>query len=200
MVMNPADVGTRPDVRSTGWPDNITNEALYALGKQAIQEARGTEKHIHTRERWCGIAVPQTATVWADVASLVPYIAVTGAVVFGGAIQIIGTDDMPALTDHTRYDSHRILVTDMENVTPWIMRLIWGSGTVGDAEAAGQFSDIMIMATSPGPPIRPQGVPVDVLMPRLISGLDKLWAKVKNATNLDEIEFFIGTHEYDDPI
>jgi len=63
------------------------------------------------------------------------------------------------------------------------------------AEAAGSYTDIMLIndvskANTAG------GVPSPLRTPRLPVGT-KFWAKVKNATNLSEIDLYIGIHEYD---
>lgn len=200
MVFNPADVGARGDARATEWPDDYSNEALYSIAKQAVQEARILEKHFHTQEVWCGISADQSGDAWALPQGLNPFVAATGNGIFGAVIKVMGIDDSPLFIGNTRFDMHRILFVDYENVTPWIVRFIWGMGTAVDAEAADQWTEIMVMPSDVGPPIRPHGVPVDIKLPRLIAGEDKLWCRVKNATNLDEIDFFIGIHEYDDPV
>ena len=41
-----------------------------------------------------------------------------------------------------------------------------------------------------------KGVPVSLRMPRLDSGVDKVWVQAKNATNDATIDFFVGVHEY----
>ncbi len=61
------DVGKPTDELSPGWPENDTASSLFAFLKQAIQEAREVEKHIHTHEKWFGdAAVPVGETHVAD--------------------------------------------------------------------------------------------------------------------------------------
>lgn len=62
--------------------------------------------------------------------------------------------------------------------------------------SAGRYSEFMLIANSTLG-LLAGGSPVDVLMPRLNCGADKLWARCWNVTNGADIDFFIGLHEYD---
>ena len=162
-----------------------------------FQEILEVEKHIHNCERWFGLAAAPSGTNFGDQATLLPYVAISGAGVFGAdgndEAKCIGTDDTPAQTGMTRYDFHRILVVDVENAAPWVLSVIHGSGTMADAESAGQYTDVMIQFAA-GP--LDVGAPVNILMPRLVCGVDKVWIRAKTATNNDEIDLFVGIHEY----
>lgn len=160
------------------------------------QEVYEIEHHLHNRERWFGISGDQSGNDWAVAAGLTPFVAASGDGAFGTAIKILGTDDTPAIAGMTKFDPHRILVVAEENATPWVLRLIWGTGTSGDAESAGQYTDVMIVANIAGPPVRPNGMPIPLKTGRLNAGADRLWLRVKNATDADELNFFIGVHEY----
>jgi len=160
------------------------------------QEVFEIDGHIHNRERWCGISADQSGNDWCLPDSLNPFVVASGNGDFGTAIKVIGTDNTPLITGDTKFDPHMILITDLENATPWIVRVIYGTGTSGDAVTAGQYTEFMLAAANAGPPVRPGGVARGILMPRLDAGTDKVWVSVKNATNLDEMEFFVGTHGY----
>lgn len=190
------EVGHPSDAAHSGESDNTTN--LYQYIKEILDELILHDEHFHNRERWLGISGDQSGDDWALAAGLNPFVAVSGNGDFGAAAKVLGIDDTPIIAGNIRFDMHRIVIVDQENATPWILRIIWGSGTAADAESAGQYSDVMLMANIAGPPVRPNGVPVDVRMVRLTAGTDKVWMKAKNATNLDEIDFFVGVHEYDD--
>ena len=157
------------------------------------QLAYESEKHVHNRERWFGKKGSQTATDWADLASLTPFRAKSGNGIFGADADdealVLGTDDTPAITDMVKYDAHRILVTATSNANDWVLRLIYGSGTMADAETAGQYSDVMIQEAR-------KDSPVEVIMPRGTCGTTKLWIRAKNGTDNATVDFFIGTHEY----
>ena len=166
-------------------PNKVTIDGIDA-------EVTEIEKHVHNRERWFGKTPVQTATDWGTQAGLTPYRAISGLGVFGAdandEAQVLGADDSPAIVGMTKYDAHRIEVQAASNANPFVLRLIYGDGTMADAEAAGQYSDVMVMDAR-------KGSPVDVLMPRR-DVCCKLWARAKNAADNATIDFFIGLHEY----
>ncbi len=175
--------------------------ADIAKPEEILDNVIEIEHHLHSLERWFGLAAAPSGTNFGDEATLLPYVAISGAGVFGAdandEANVIGTDDTPAITGTTKYDIHRILVVTVDNVTPWILRVIYGTGTMADAEAAGQYSDIMVIAVNVAGPLE-AGAPFHIMMPRLDCGVDKVWIRAKNATNNDEIDFFVGLHEYVD--
>lgn len=162
-------------------------------------EAQQAANHLHNRERWFGKLAVQTATDWGEEAGLTPYRAISGNADFGSdpndEALVLGTDDTPAIAGKTLFDPHRLVVIDQSVVTVWVLRLIYGTGTMSAAEAAGQYSDVMIIANS-AITILAGGAPFNVILPRLNCGVDKLWVRAKNATNNATIDFFMGIHEY----
>ena len=166
-------------------PNKVTIDGIDA-------EVTEIEKHFHNRERWFGKLAVQTATDWGEQAGLTPYRAISGLGVFGAdandEAQVLGADDSPAIVGMTKYDAHRIEVQAASNANPFVLRLIYGDGTMADAEAAGDYTDVMVMEAR-------KGSPVDVLMPRR-DVCCKLWARAKNAADNATIDFFIGLHEY----
>jgi len=157
------------------------------------QEVYEAEKHMHNRERWFGKLGVQTATDWGDEASIAPYQAISGLGIFGAdgndEALVLGTDDTPAISGMTKFDAHRILITASNTATDWVLRLIYGTGTMADAETAGQYTDMMIQEAR-------KGSPVEVLMPRAGCGSSKLWLRAKNASDDATVDFFVGIHEY----
>ena len=162
--------------------------------QESAKRAQINEEHVHAHERWFGISTDQSGDDWAVAAGLNPFVVVSGDSDFGTAIKVLGPDDTPAIAGKVKWDAHRVVVADLDHTTVYMLRLIWGDDA-DVAEAAGDYTDICIMndvakANTAG------GVPVPVRMPQLSAGI-KLWAKVKNAANLSEIDFYIGLHEYD---
>ena len=157
-------------------------------------EADIIKSHLHNRERWFGKKAVQTATDWGDEASLTPYQAISGAGVFGAddndEALVLGTDDTPAISGMLTYDAHRILITAAGNATDWVLRLIYGTGTMEAAESAGQYTDIMVQEAKKGSPIR-------IIMLRSVCSECQTWLRAKNASNDATVDFFIGIHEYD---
>lgn len=159
----------------------------------AEQLAYEAEKHVHNRERWCGKLGSQTATDWCDPGSLSPFRAISGNGDFGGDTDdealVVGTGDKPHISGMTKYDLHRILVTASSQATDWVLRIIYGSGTMAAAESAGQYSDVMVQEAR-------KGGPIEVIMPRGTCGTTKVWVRAKNATDNATIDFFAASHEY----
>lgn len=147
-------------------------------------------------ERWFGISADQSGNDWA-LDTFNPYVIASGDNTYGAAIKLIGTDDMPAISSKTIYDLRRGFIDAVDHSTLYKFRFIWGSGTVGDAETAKQYSEVLVKFDNTNP-TQTAGVPFIIKMQRLVSGTDKLWCKIWNATNLSEIDIFIGIREYDE--
>jgi hypothetical protein len=95
----------------------------------------------------------------------------------------------------TEYDPHEILITDLDDETdPWRIRLIYGTGTSGDAITANQWSERMVQSNAV-PGNRAGGTPVNFRMPALSVGT-KLWCQSWNNTAGEVLSFFIGVHGY----
>lgn len=152
------------------------------------------EGHTHAQERWMGKASPQTATDWCELESLTPFRAISGAGAFGSdtddEAQVMGTDDTPHIAGKVTFDIHHILVTAASNATDFIVRIIWGTGTMAAAISAGQYSDTMVQEAR-------KGSPIETHMSELTCGVDKVWIQIKNASNNATLDFFVGVHEYD---
>jgi len=153
------------------------------------------ERHFHNVERWWGaVAVPDETNAIAATVT-VPFVATSGDNAWGTAIPILGTADNPVLATDVKFDIHRLLVTDLDDETDaWRIRIIWGTGTSGDAITAGQWSEIMLQANAV-PGNRAGGQPINVIMRRQSVGT-KLWAQVWNNTNSETMSFFWGAHGY----
>ena len=165
--------------------DSRENAILY--------ETTVVEDHFHNRERWFGIATPQTAVNWGTQESLTVYQAVSGNSAFGVALQVLGTGDTPIIAGQRFFDIRRISIADVSNANPYILRLIWDPVSAAAGEAAGMFTEVFCQqATAAG-----QNKPQDLICFRIPCSTYQVWAKVKNGTNLATINFFIGVHGYD---
>ena len=176
--------------------DAAATDGLSGTANSLAYRVMELERHVHNRERWWGaVAVPdETNACEANVNR--PFAATSGANTWGAAIPICGTADDPTPGDgDTKFDAHRVLVTDLDDdTTPWRLRIIWGSGTSGDAISAGQWTEIMIM-TNAVPGNRAGASPADVIMRRVDVGT-KLWCSVWNDTGGEVLSLFFGTHGY----
>lgn len=171
-----------------------TRQEYLDLLPTISDEVYETEHHLHNRERWAGKAASQTATDWATPTRLTPFVAVSGNGDFGQDTNdealVFGTDDTPVISGMTRFDLHRLEVESADNANEWVVRVIYGTGTMAAAEGADQYTDVMVMEAR-------KGSPISIINVRGTCGVTKVWARVKSATNDDEISFYVGWHEYE---
>lgn len=167
--------------------------ATYVDGKlqpqtQTSLDVATVKNHHHNHEHWVGGSATED--------SLTAYTADSGDGAFGTEVVVFGASDTPISAGNIRFDARRVLVATMQHTTPYVFQLVWGSGSFADAVSAGQTSSAMLIkssATGAG-----QGGPVEIIMPQLLSGIDKLWVRVKNATNTSTLTFYLGIHEYEE--
>jgi len=178
--------------------DNATTDGLAGVNNSLAYRVHEIEKHFHNKERWFGISADQSGNDWALESTLNPFTAISGASDFGqdanDEAKLFGIADLPAIPGMVKCDIHRILIVEMSVDTPYIFRIIYGSDTMANNESAGQYSDFMVQNNPTGS--KAGGFPVDIMMPRIVSGTDKVWVRVKCATNNATVTFFCGIHEY----
>ncbi len=150
------------------------------------QEVFEIEKHIHNREIWFGNGAVED--------SLTPYTIISGNNDFGAAVLLLDSGDTPVDAGMIKFDPHKTEVISVDTNSEYLLRLIWGSGTVGDAETAKQYTTFP--ATPSGIGANVSGDPIQAKANRIICGTDKVWMKCKNASNLAEILIQLGIHEY----
>ena len=143
------------------------------------------ENHFHNTELWLGNGAVED--------SLTGYQLTSGNNLFGSEVLLLDTGDTPVRAGNTIFAIHRMFITALSSGTPYYIRFIYGTGTVGDAETAKQYTTIPI--TSCGVGVNTKGSPAGLIFPRLAVGT-KVWAKCKNASNLATISGLIGIHEY----
>ena len=172
----------------------MTSIAQESTLEDVEEEVEEIDHHEHNVERWWGTTGADTETN-AIAATLTPYSATSGNNTWGGAVPICGTADTPAHTGATHFDPHRLEIVSLDDETdPWRFRMIYGTGTSGEAITAGQWSEI-IVASNAVPGNRAGGSPVSIRMPVLTVGT-KLWAQCWNNTNAEVMQFFWGAHGY----
>jgi len=166
---------------------------------QAHIEAEFIEEHFHNREYWFGKLAPQTATNWGQRASLAPYRAISGNNAFGTDLndeaQVIGSADTPVRLGCTTFDMRRIQILDVSVAITFLLRVIHGTGTMADAETAGQYTEITTLQLA-----SPNGSahPADIIQERIPVG-HKVWIRAKSVTDNAWIDFLVGEHEYPAP-
>jgi len=151
------------------------------------------EESQFTAEYWYGKLGSQTTTEWADENSLAPYRAISGDGDFGGdandEAQVVGSADMASPVECFRL--HEVMISAASVTSPYIVRVVWGTGTMSAAINAGQYSAMMFDVAAAS-----RSIPVPFLMPDVVAGT-KIWAQVKNATNNATADFFVGLCYYD---
>ncbi len=150
------------------------------------QEIFEVERHIHNREIWFGNGAVED--------SLTPYTIVSGNNLFGAAVLLLDTGDTPVDTGMVKFDPHKIEVVSVDTNSEYLIRLIWGSGTAAAAETAKQYTTFPVVPSGIGANV--SGDAIETKAKRILCGIDKVWMKCKNATNLAEILVQIGIHEY----
>jgi len=145
------------------------------------------EHHFHNVERWFGDG--------AVHASLTGYTVISGNGAFGAEVLLFDVAQTPHTAGMRFFDLHRLAPLALSSATVYLLRFIWGTGTVADAEAAEQYSTLPMISTGVGALVK--GSAMDMMMPRLAVGT-KVWAKCKNATNLATLTLLVGKHEYPD--
>lgn len=166
--------------------DDLATLGLLGVNNSLAYRIHELERHFHHDEIWFG------ATATED--SLSPYTLVSGNNDFGAAVQLLQPSDTPFVVGMVRFDFHKIEVVDVDTASPYYIRIIWGSGTVGDAETARQYTTFPVTPTGIGANV--SGAPVPFGCRRAVSGTDNVWAKCKNVTNLAEVDILCGIHEY----
>ena len=153
------------------------------------------DEHFHNREYWFGKSADQSGDNWGTRTLLTPYRAISGLNDWGGDVndeaKVLGSDDTPVRAASTEFDFRRIQVVATDSATVYLLRIIHGTGTMGDAEAAGQYTEIPYFKESA--PAR--GAPLDIVMEKRPVG-EKIWIRAKNASDDATIDFIAGIHEY----
>jgi hypothetical protein len=146
-------------------------------------------EHFINREIWLGKLAVQTATDWADELSLTPYQAISGNGDFGSdaddEAKVLGTDDTPIFAGQINFKLFRLTIVDTSETTPYLIRFVWGTGTMADAITANQYTSFTATFDNFA------SVPASLIFPKLPNGY-KVWAQTKNATDNATINFFVG--------
>ena len=154
-------------------------------------EAITAETHMHNRERWFGIASPQTGSNWGTQDTLNQYQATSGNGVYGAAIKILGSADTPIISGQLYFDIRRISVPAVSVASPYFVRFIWDKTSAANGITNGTFTEVVCQQAT----VTGINLAVEVQCPRIASGM-LVWAEVMNATNNATINFFIGVHGY----
>lgn len=161
---------------------------IQNLANAAYEEARDTEYHFHNREIWIGNNGGS-----AQIDNLTPFTFVSGNNDFGPAVQILNTNDTPFTVGNLSFDFHSFIATRLNSATCFYIRVIWGPGTVDEAQAANQYTTFPVIRITTGTVAK--GARDPFKFPKIPVG-NNVWIRIKNATNEAELDLLFGAHEY----
>jgi hypothetical protein len=180
----------------------------YELLLDAQRDSEYAEEHLHNKVRWYTKKTAQTETAWASPVdgNLANYFrCISGNATWGvdgthdptnppsDEAYLFGTSDtLTELGTGLVYgDMDKILVIANSSTTFYLMRIIWGTGTMADAITAGQYTELVFLR---GNADNNRKV-YDFKMPKV--GIDyKLWAQCANASDNATLDFILGVHAY----
>jgi hypothetical protein len=112
---------------------------------------------------------------------------------WGAWVQILGSEDTPAITGSAKFDLHELEIVDAENTdTVHFIQLAYGDTDGDTALAAGDYTELAYTSATQ---VSNQS-PIYVRIPRIAVGT-KVWARVMAiGENTSTIDFYIGLHEY----
>jgi len=172
--------------------DEIATDGLLGTEDSLAYRTEEIEMHFHNYERWLGAAAaPSGETHVADSDSMTAFQIDAGNDDWGSWVQIVGSSDTPVTAGMSKFDLHRLMITNVEN-KKIITRIQIAAGTSGAAAlAAGDYTELLVTPDNDG-----QQDPYEIMMHRQ-SSATKVWARCwVKATNTSTIDFFIGLHEY----
>lgn len=169
------------------------------LSSKILQETYFIEHHVHGRSRTFGKSADQSGTNWATEDTFNPFVATSGNGDYGSDLndeaKVFGTTDTPFISGQEYFDPGEIIVSNVSNDNMYIIRIIWGSGTMADAIAAGQYSTKPAKFDSVSPQLT-ANVSVRINTPKLAVGT-KVWVQISNGTDNATLNFFVDAHGYD---
>lgn len=164
-----------------------------------LSEIEYVEHHIHNRSRTFGKSADQSGDNWATEDRLMPFIATSGNNDYGAdpgdEAKVFGSADTPFIAGQTYFDPGEIIVTNVSNDNVYIIRMIWGTGTMASAISAGQYSTKPAKFDSTNPQLTANTV-VRINTPRIAAGT-KVWVQILNGTDNATLNFLIDAHGYE---
>jgi hypothetical protein len=172
------------------------------------RDSEYSEEHVHHKTRWYTKKAAQTATEWAVLLSAnlsTSFRCISGAGTWG----VDGSHDPAAPPSDECFmfgtadtladlgiglvcgDFDMILVTANSSNTIYLVRFIWGTGTMADAIAAGQYTTFPYLRTSTDNVRK-----IQVINTPLLSVDVKIWAQCMNASDNATLDFVVGVHAY----
>lgn len=159
-----------------------------------LTEAEEIRRHIHGRELWFGISGDQSGNDWALSGTLNPFVLTSGVGDWGAWGKIVGPDDTPIFTGRLDFSIDRLLISEVEVLTPYLMQIVWGGTDGDDSLSLGNVSEFMYISSTDNPS-KAGGGPGVFRMSQVVNGT-KVWARIKCAS-ASTMDLFIGFHGHD---
>ena len=176
--------------------DNLTTLGLSGTHDSLAYRTGEIERHFHSYERWFEEAGTPTATHKADrigtVGAADAFQIDAGNDTWGSWVQILGSEDTPAVAGNLHYDFHRLAITATERNDTYYLQI--GFGESGAAALAANSYTAAIFK-----PVSNQidSAPVTVQSRRQDAGT-LAWARCMcPGQNTATIDFYFGLHEYE---
>lgn len=196
-----ADSAANTNIRDViGRKDDTTSgNSIVSVLKETLQEAEYAEHHFHNRDRTYGISADQSGDNWATEDRLTPFVATSGNGDYGSdpndEAKVFGAGDTPIIAGQTLFDPGEIIVSNVSNDNMFIVRVVWGTGTMAAAILAGQYSTKPAKFDSLNPQLT-ANTTVKIKTPKLAAGT-KVWVQIKNNTDNSTLNFFVDAHGYE---
>lgn len=163
----------------------VTVVAGVPLDTTTVENVAGVKDALLNCTRVFGSGITEDSITGYSVAS--------GNNAFGSETLLLDTGTTPVVPGKTHFVVKRVGFIAVSSTTPYLIRLIYGTGTVGDAETAKQYTTFGIYPTGSGSNLG--AVATEITFPRIAAGT-KVWVKCKNATNAATVTLLIGIIEY----
>lgn len=188
--------------------DGAAVDGLAGVSNSLAYKVQEVEKHFHNSEFTIGEPEVRDAEVDCMVeATVKPFQIDAGdgtagagsqqwTEAYGTPLCVIGTGYTSFYGGNTKFDAGTLQIhTVQSTIDKKIQRvqIIWGTGTVGDAITAKQFTSKVVDMDDGGG----KNAPISFKMPRGVIGTTKVWVRLwVDNVNTGTMDFFITLHEY----
>ena len=191
--MTSADVRLNRPAAYRDMVDGEETLGLLGTHNSLAYRVHEIERHVHSGARWFGAAAIPTATHLADRIgpSIAAFTIDAGNNAWGAWVQILGSDDTPAVAGKAYFDPHQMVISDNELAAIYFLQ--FGRGASGAAAlAAGNYTELVFDMTA-----KAGGVINGIQTGRAPAG-SLLWARcLSPLANTAWLKFYIGIHEYE---
>ena len=111
---------------------------------------------------------------------------------WGAWVQILGSDDTPAIAGNIKFDLHRIAVATAERNATYFIQVAFGTSGAAALAAGAYFASVFTPVGNQG-----DSGPVEIQNRRQAAGT-KAWARTKcPGQNTATFDFYFEVHEYE---